>query len=99
MKSGFAGAIRLARMAMRLIRAMTPTPTSATLWRRKRRQTVLRVGAASSTCGTPAGGTSGSVAATSLGVLHARIEPRVTDVGQQVTEDDQGRDHHEIHHE
>ncbi len=40
---------------------MTP-PTSATLWRRKRRQTVLRVGAISSATGT-AVGSSGSDAA------------------------------------
>src|SRR5665213_1010324 len=96
MKFGSAGAIRFAVSATSPISTITPAPISAILWRRKRRQTVLREGTTSSAVTVP--GVSGIDAAIS-GVLHARIEPGVAQIGEQVAEDDQERDQHHVAHQ
>src|ERR1035437_10954153 len=96
MKLGSAGVIRLAVIATSPISTMMIPPTSAGLWRRKRRQTVLRDGATSSAAATA--GVNGTDAAM-LRVLDARVEPRVTEVGEQVAEDHQERDQHHVAHQ
>src|SRR5581483_878327 len=102
MKFGSAGARRFAKTATSAMRMITTPPTSAIRWRRKRRQTVLRErGASSAATSAPAFGASpnGADCIMRLAVLHARIEPRVTDVGEQIAEDDEERDDHHVAHQ
>src|ERR1700686_1423776 len=98
MKFGSAGAITLASAPIRPITMIPTAPASATLWRRNRRQTVLRDGATSSSTAPAAEGVSGRLAAISA-VLHARIEPGVAHVGEEVAEHDQRRDEQHVAHQ
>src|SRR5438270_13768381 len=97
MKLGSAGLRTFAPIAMSAMKMMMTAPMSAGLWRRKRRHTVLRDGAVSSTTGT-APGVIGNDAAISV-VLHARVEPGIAQVCDQVERDHEERREHHVAHQ